>query len=370
VGLAAAVRVCYDDQIFTMQRHGGISRYFVELIRAFMDDAELEVEPQLDWRWTRNAHALEAGLGQSLRIPGGSRGRPLRWANRITNVRRPTVDVVHRTFYRASYLTRGPAAPSVVTVYDMTPELFPELFPKENPHREKREFVDRARAVICISESTRRDMISLYGPPTAPIIVSHLGVRKVFSPGAARPPWCPNGYLLFVGARDGYKDFQVALESFAEIAATVSGITLLAVGGGTFTPDEGALISRWGLRGRVLQHEASDAELPGIFGGAQAFVFPSRYEGFGLPTLEAMACGAPVVLADSSSHPEVGGEAALYFPPGDSSALTAQLSRLISDDGLWSALAANGIARARGFTWRHTAAATADAYRMAIDAGV
>ena len=79
---------------------------------------------------------------------------------------------------------------------------------------------------------------------------------------------------------------------------------------------------------------ATDAELPAIFGGARAFVFPSRYEGFGLPTLEAMACGTPVVLADSSSHPEVGGDAALYFPPGDASALGAQLLRLLGDEDL------------------------------------
>ena len=102
-----------------------------------------------------------------------------------------------------------------------------------------------------------------------------------------------------------------------------------------------------------------------MFGGSSAFVFPSRYEGFGLPTLEAMACGTPTVLADSSSHPEVGGEAALYFPPGDSSALAAQLGRLLSDDAFRHDLSAKGLAQAARFTWRRTAQATADAYRIA-----
>jgi glycosyltransferase involved in cell wall biosynthesis len=363
------MRVCYDDQIFTMQRHGGISRYFVELIRSFRDGPELGIDPRLGWRWTRNAHALEAGLGRVLTTPGGSRGRPLRWANRLFNPLEGTADVVHRTFYRANYLTREPGVPSVVTVHDMTPELFPELFPKGNPHRQKREFIARAQAVVCVSESTRRDLVRLYGPPAAPITVAHLGVRNVFAPGVAPPTWCPDRYLLFVGARDGYKDFRVALEAFAEVAATVPAITLLAVGGGAFTSDEETLLSRWGLGERVIQHDASDMELPGIFGGAHAFVFPSRYEGFGLPTLEAMACGTPVVLADSSSHPEVGGEAALYFPPGDSSALAAQVRRLISDGRGRSDFVANGISRAKRFSWRDTAAATAAAYRVARDAG-
>ena len=253
----------------------------------------------------------------------------------------------------------------VVTVYDMTPELFPDLFPKGNPHLRKREYVQRATLVLCISESTRRDLLRVYGSVESPTIVTHLGVSHRFAPRALRPLWCPDKYVLFLGNRGGYKDFRVAIEAFAELAPKHRGTALVAVGGGMFTADEEALISRWGLRGQVVQHAASDEELPGMFGGASAFVFPSRYEGFGLPTLEAMACGTPTVLADSSSHPEVGGDAALYFPPGDGSALAAHLSRLLSDDAFRRDLSERGIAHAGRFTWRRTATATADAYRVA-----
>ncbi len=360
------MRVRYDDQIFTTQRRGGISRYFVELIREFTQSPELGVQPQLGWRWTRNAHALEAGLGKPLRVLGGSRGRTLRWANRMINVRLPDADITHHTYYRAGYLSSRSAPPSVVTVYDMTPELFPDLFPKGNPHLRKREYVGRATLVLCISESTQRDLLRIYGSVEAPTIVTHLGVSDRFAPGALRPLWCPDRYVLFLGNRGGYKDFRVAIESFAELAPRQRGTALVAVGGGTFTEDEQALISRWGLRDQVVQRNASDEELPGVFGGATAFVFPSRYEGFGLPTLEAMACGTPAVLADSSSHPEVGGDAALYFPPGDSSALAAQLGRLLSDDVLHRDLSEKSLAQAGRFTWRRTAEATADAYRMAM----
>lgn len=359
------MRVRFDDQIFTTQRQGGISRYFVELIREFTESPELAVEPQLGWRWTRNAHALEAGLGRPLRVPGGSRGRTLRWANRTINVMRPGADITHHTYYRAGYLSRRSTPPTVVTVYDMTPELFPDLFPKGNPHVRKREYVRRATLVLCISESTRRDLLRVYGSVESPMIVTHLGVRDRFAPGALRPMWCPDRYVLFLGNRGGYKDFRVAIESFAELAPRQRGTALVAVGGGPFTEDEEALISRWGLRDQVVQRNASDEELPGVFGGASAFVFPSRYEGFGLPTLEAMACGTPTVLANSSSHPEVGGDAALYFPPGDTSALAAELGRLLSDDALRRDLSEKGIVRARRFTWRRTAEVTADAYRTA-----
>ena len=360
------MKVRFDDQIFTTQVRGGISRYFVELIREFTESPELGVQPQLGWRWTRNAHALEAGLGRPLRVPGGSRGRVLRWANRTIKVRQPDADIEHHTYFRAGYLSRGTTPPMVVTVYDMTPELFPDLFPRGNPHADKREYLRRATLVLCISESTRRDLLRVYGPVGSPTIVTHLGVGRRFAQGAIRPPWCPDRYVLFVGSRAGYKDFRIAVEAFAELAPTDRGTALLAVGGGPFTADEEALISRWGLRDQIVQRDASDQELPGVFGGACAFVFPSRYEGFGLPTLEAMACRTPTVLADSSSHPEVGGAAALFFPPGDSSALAAQLGRVLADDALRRDLSERGLVQAGRFTWRRTAVATADAYRLAV----
>lgn len=360
------MRVRFDDQVFTTSRRGGVSRYFVELIRELREDPELGVKADLGWRWTRNHHAMDAGLGTPLPILGETRGFVLRAANRAANIAQPAADLTHHTWYRPGYLPRKPELPMAVTVFDMTPELFPELFPRLNPHQLKREYVRRANVVFCISENTRRDLLSLYGPVESPIIITHLGVGSEFLLGAPRPAWCPNSYVLVVGSRGGYKDFPLVLESFAELAPRHSAISLLAIGGGRFTEDEEGLISRWGLADRVIQSAASDRELPGIYGGAEAFVFPSRSEGFGLPALEAMACGTPTVLADSSSLPEVGGDAALYFPPGDSSALGAQLEQLLLDAELRRDLSVKGLARVQQFTWRQTAQDTARGYRTAL----
>src|SRR3954451_24391789 len=361
------MRVRYDDQIFTMQHRGGISRYFVELITQFRNDASLGVTPQLAWHWTNNAHALEAGLGSRLRMPGASRGGIVRLANRSAKIGRRRAELVHDTHARPGYRGGRGAPPLAVTIYDMTPGLFPELFPGGRPHANKRAYVERAALVLCISESTRRDLIRLYGTVAAPAVVTHLAVGLQFAPGAARPAWAPARYVLFLGVRSGYKDFRVALEAFAALPPRDTETTLLAVGGGGVTTDEGALIDRWARGGRVVQHDASDAELPGIYGAATAFVFPSRYEGFGLPTLEAMACGAPTVLADSSSNPEVGGTAALYFPPGDHAALATQLGRLLADEAFRAERSAEGLAQAGRFSWRRTAEATAEAYRLVAD---
>jgi len=254
-------------------------------------------------------------------------------------------------------------------VYDMTPELYPDLFRLGNPHGAKREFVERADMILCISESTRRDLLRVFGSVAAPTVVTHLGVSPRFRVGAKPPSWCPDRYLLFVGNRDGYKDFRVALDAFAELAPRHAALALLAVGGGAFTAEETARISRLGLAGRVIQHGVSDDDLPGVFSAATVFVFPSRHEGFGLPTLEALACGTPAVIADSSSHPEAGGDAALYFPPGDSSALAQQLERFLEDGAARRDASARALSHASKFTWRQTALATATAYHEAARQG-
>ena len=257
----------------------------------------------------------------------------------------------------------------VVTVVDMIPELSPEFWPRGNPHLAKEVYARQADAILCISESTRRDMLEIYGPLDAPVEVVPLAVSGEFRPGMPLAQPLPDEYLLFVGNRANYKDFTVAADAFAALRSDYPGLSLVAVGGGQFGRDELANLARLSIEGAVQRIEATDAELPALFGHARAFVFPSRYEGFGLPTLEAMASGTAVVLANSSSHPEVGGDAALYFPPGDASALGAQLLRLLGDSNLRETLIARGLERATRFSWRQTATGTRDVYARVARSG-
>jgi glycosyltransferase involved in cell wall biosynthesis len=344
------------------QPKGGVSRYFVELVREFRDDPALGVSVDVDWRSSRNVHAVAAGLGRSA-------SRPTRLLNRVAS-RLPSAprrtDIYHPTYYYPAFLPVAPGPPMVVTVVDMIPELLPELWPKGNPHLAKQDFVTRASAVICISESTRQDLLRIYGPLEAVIEVVPLGVSGNFRPGQTYAGPLPEDYVLFLGSRAPYKDFSIAVEAFAGIHADHPGLRLVVVGGGPFTKAEQANLQRLSIESFVHRLDATDAELPALFGSARAFVFPSRYEGFGLPTLEAMACGTPVALADSSSHPEAGGDAALYFEPGDASALVAQLERLLADTDLRAALVERGLARAAEFTWHRTAAGTRDVYAKVV----
>jgi glycosyltransferase involved in cell wall biosynthesis len=146
-------------------------------------------------------------------------------------------------------------------------------------------------------------------------------------------------------------------------------VRLVAVGGGPWTQSERSLLLELGISARALQLELDDLGLASAYANALCFVFPSRYEGFGLPTLEAMASGCATILAASSSHPEVGGDAAVYFVPGDETDLARALARVVGDTDAHREMRARGFRRAAAFDWRGTARMTAGAYLEALNRG-
>ena len=203
---------------------------------------------------------------------------------------------------------------------------------------------------------------------SAPVTVVHHGVDERFRPGADPLPDLPHDYVLMVGHRGEYKDGNVLLQAYALVADQFPEVDLVCVGGGPFTREEAELIETLGITERVGQYPLSDPRLPGAYGNAQAFVFPSRFEGFGLPALEAMACGAPTILADSTAFPEVGGEAAAYFTVGDPVDLARVMTTVLSSEGTRQSLRERGLQRAAQFSWRRTAEETASVYRRAVEA--
>jgi glycosyltransferase involved in cell wall biosynthesis len=360
------MKVGFDEQIFLAQKAGGISRYFSQLIVALGNNHSLAVEPIIGWRWTSNRHALDLGLGtRGLDIDYLDCEHPLgRSALYLSNIaahrRIQHGDLLHHTFYHPRFLRPRFVGPRVVTIYDMTPELFPDLFPGGNPHLAKRSYVDASDMLLCISEATRSDLLQVYGDLGKPVRITYPGVSPIFAPGTQPRTGLPARYLLFVGRRDKYKDYKLLAEALAGLREK---IVLVVVGGGPFTDDEVRLHDRLGISPQLVHLSVDDQELAALYSNSLAFVFPSRYEGFGLPTLEAMAAGAPTVLARVSSHPEIGGDAALYFSHGDPESLRDCLTSVIGDPDLRERYRGLGLARAEGFTWAETARQTADAYR-------
>lgn len=364
------LHVTYDDRLFTFQRRGGPARYFAELITAFRATPELGIEALTPFTFIETEHLLRADARyRRLPLPESHyRMRAARVVNRLRQgARVKRAQILHHTQYSSAGL-RMPAAVRVCTVYDMIPELFPEIFEGRgpSPHPRKAAYVEACDAIACISESTKADVLAHYGDIDKPIVVTPLGASADFftaTPNRSEP----GDFVLFVGTRDFYKNFDVLLRALARIADDGDQAPRLLCVGPPLTQAERLRIETLGLAGRVIQRAASDAELPGLYAAAMCLVFPSRYEGFGLPTVEAFAAGCPVVLANMACAVEVGDGAAQYFEPDDDEALATTIARFAADPASRERWIEVGRTRARDFTWHRTAEATAALYQSLAD---
>ncbi|MEI6727170.1 MAG: glycosyltransferase family 1 protein [Actinomycetes bacterium] len=288
--------------------------------------------------------------------------------------RRAAPDVVHCPHFPTPCPARGPL---VVTLHDLTPLLISGVMPSAARRAVYRAWNARAARVadrlLVPSRCTAADVARVFPAAGGKIRVTpeaaddfaagpadSLGGRLA---ALAAPP-----YLLAIGNAKPHKDLVTLLRAFVRLAPARPELRLLLVWSDQPRFVAGALggapqdvISRVAFTGPV-----GDAELRALYAGAAAFVFPSRYEGFGLPPLEAMALGAPVMCANAASLPEVVGNAALLFPPGDDVALAAALARVLDDPALRERLVAAGRERGAQFTWARTAAATVAAYHEAL----
>ena len=360
-----SIRVLFDTQAFRMQRFGGISRYFVELIRRL---PLFNVPPTLPMPLVDNEHAVAAGLSSKIGLGALSSHDWLRWLlyrllagsdSLVSNL--GSYDVLHRTFYSAP---KTVPRPSVCTVVDMIPELFPQYFPHGNPHFQKRQVVEASDLVLSISESTSRDIAQVYGYSPERVVTTPLGIDLAAFTDAPRlnhPFRSP--YVLFVGNRDGYKNFRRFSVAAAAVLATHPELSLALVGGVSLREDEQEVFSTAGVLDRVKQATVSDATLPTVYREAQLFVFPSEYEGFGLPILESFACNCPLAASRASCFPEVGGDAAEYFDPKSVDDIGHAMERVLGSSTRADELRRLGRERVKSFSWERTAALTAAVYR-------
>jgi len=361
--------VAFDEQIFAIQAYGGISRMFAELAEQFVLEPELDVELLPLNAPIINRYALDhEELRTRLAVwDAGHEYRSLaRYFMRIRPRRHQAI--VHNTFYLPHGLASYPGARRVVTVHDMIPELLPHTRRRLDFLTMKKRYIESAHHIVCVSEATKQDLLAVYPHVHAPISVIHHGVGARFTPRAPRLPELPANYILFVGNRAQYKDADVLLRAFAEVHRGHPDLTLLLVGGGALQRSEIEILRNLKISEAVQHMNVADADMASVYSHAEVFVFPSRFEGFGIPVLEAMACGTPTLLARATSLPEVGGDVARYFAPGDSNDLAVALTEIIEDASLQEDMRSGGLTRAARFTWHKAAVAHIEAYREALTA--
>jgi len=354
----------FDAQTFLRQKSGGVSRLFSDLINFFDTNKELDIQTQVGFQTTHNEYAFKMLESHGLRLADKRIPRHVLYARQLfqRTIRSEGVDLIHHTYYDKRFLSQSNDVKRVVTIYDMIPELLRGQIHRRVTHLDKRDFVEKADSIICISASTKNDLLQTYEGIQVPITVIPLAVNSRFMPGIPKMVETPSDYLLYVGARENYKDFDVLLKALFVIRNRGNEIPLVAVGRKP-TRMEISTIRKLGLEDLILFPSVSDFQLPSLYSNARALVQSSRYEGFGLTPLEAMASGIAAIAANSSSMPEVGGEVVQYFEPGDAEDLAHQISRVLGDTELRRSLGNLGLERAATFSLKRMATATAEVYR-------
>ncbi len=349
------MRLHIDGIIFSLQHHGGISVYFRELLSRFTPQHQATLTLEQPVKRPLDAASM-AGVRQVARAARAY--ERLRKARAIGG-ENPTV--FHSTYYRRPE-RRG--QPTVVTVYDFVYQRFvrgPRGWMRRGLMNGS---LTQAQHIICISEATRQDLLE-FMPLSAgqQVSVIHCGVSALFRPlqsadlGTSLQPG--RSFMLFVGQRAGYKNFRLALQALESLPD----LELHCVGGGDLQPEELAGISET-TRARVRHLGfVDDEQLNVLYNHAFCLLYPSAYEGFGIPVLEAMQAGCPVVSVDCKAVMEVGGPALLVSQDASDPLALVDAIRNLEASGRRTELRNLGIARSRQFSWDKCFAQTLDVYR-------
>jgi glycosyltransferase involved in cell wall biosynthesis len=284
-------------------------------------------------------------------------------------------DLVHGMAFAVPLLWRGP---SVTTIFDLSFLRYPgrlRLDRRIYLRAITRVSAHQASRVIAISESGRSEICTLLGVPSAKVDVAPPGVSPDFRPLPAEQVsifrshrGLPQRFILYVGTIEPRKNLDTLLHAYAQLPERAEVKLVLAGGTGWRSERLSALIEKLDLSKDVMRTGyISGDELPLWYNASEVFVYPSVYEGFGMPVLEAMACGRPTIASDSSSLPEVVGSCGILVPPVDTTAWATALSKVLANPALRAELALKGRERASQYTWKNTAQATVDTYYKALD---
>lgn len=357
--------VLFDGFIFANHEYGGINRYLVELVRNISLDGRMRPVVHAPYYVSKYLDDLRnhdiAVQGRRLPVFRGVSliARNLSRLQRFGN----DFDVFHSSWYprRRPCEKRNLFA---FMVHDMIAELFPrEVSNARGQAMEKSAAVKIADVIFANSESTKADLIRIAEVDSEKIVVTPLatsiGEYPVEKRVSENPP-----YIFYVGRRSGYKNFSSLLQAFKSSRKIASEFQLICFGGERFGPEELSVLQHLpaGGPGSVVRVAGDDGMLAQMYANAALFVCPSKYEGFGIPLLEAMTCGCPVVSTKGGSLLEVGGNAPLYAEDATPDALRFAMESLLFDQTAVNRGIESGLKRAKDFSWKKTASKTVDTY--------
>ena len=365
------MKILFDHQIFSNQLFGGISRYFFELTNELKDNnVFVQISLILSNNFYLNTKKIKFHFSFLKNFGFRGKIRFIYLINKIYSILILKIghfDVFHPTYYDPYFLKHLGSKKFVLTVYDMIHEKFPEKFPiNDKTAINKKLLIDKASKIIAISESTKKDIIDIYKIDSSKIEVVYLSSSLLPSENFIHNKKLPSEYILFVGSRVGYKNFIFFVESISKLLLNNRNLFLVCAGGGVFNSDEIGLFSRLNIDSQLIQINVNDKSLTDLYVNAQLFVFPSLYEGFGIPILESFSCNCPLVCSNTSSFKEIADDAAVFFNPTDENSILASVSIVLNDEKLQRELKKNGINRLAYFSWNKTAMQTKEIYKSLL----
>jgi len=379
------MKILFDTQIFKAQKYGGISRYFSELFYYFNTIENITYQAPI--RDTENEYLknirpfFEKDLSRKSFLKPNTKIKRkiiklIEAFDKNSNInlvkralKEQNFDIFHPTYYSPYFLKYLKNKPFVLTVYDMIHETYPEYFKLDfgKTVAYKKKLIQKATKIVAISENTKRDIIKHYNVPDEKIQVIYLGNSlKPTTNKQFNIPNLPQNYILFVGARGNYKNFIFFIESISELLNNDKNLNIV-VGGGyskqnNFSKKEIDLFEKLKIKEQIFQYSMDDDSLAYLYQNAKCFVFPTLYEGFGIPVLEAFACDCPAVLSNTSSLPEIGGGAALYFDPLNNKSILETVRKVLNDENLRQDLILRGREQLKKFSWEKTSKETLELY--------
>ncbi|NIJ45769.1 glycosyltransferase involved in cell wall biosynthesis [Wenyingzhuangia heitensis] len=340
------MKLLIDPQVFNFQKYGGISRYYTEIFSRIEKQTNNKIiNPIYNSRNIYFNESILIGPKQILHnfiyLLMKLLGKNLRdyydkknIKKTISKLTKGEFDVFVTTYYNPYFLDYIGDKPFVVTVYDMIHELFPEYFQDDsfNVVQNKEILLKKASKIIAVSKNTKKDILRFYpeiDEKKIEVVYHGQSIKKSdFNIPSIK---LPQKYILYVGSRATYKNFEFFLDSVTPILKNDASISVLFAGAGEFTEEECGKFKALGIMNQVNQYDFKENELGTIYNKALCFVFPSKYEGFGIPVLEAMYCGCPVVLTNYSSFPEVSDNAGVYYEKDSVEDLRDKIVMLINN---------------------------------------
>jgi len=379
------MKILYDHQIFTMQTHGGISNYFVDLIRSLPETVECDIA----LKYNENIHLKEGNLfnNSSERFVSYEKlrkyhipfRRPLfKWIEKrkfqytpsnagrsasIEKIKKNDFDVFHPTFYDTyflDYLKR----PFVLTVHDLIYEQTKALFNQTDQIEQRKILCPKAAKIIAISQNTAEDLQKYYNIPDSKISVIYQAISGNYNTRRSIPSIFNFKYTLYVGARFSYKNFGWMIENIADYLKN-SDLKLVCTGN-HFSKAEKSKINKLHINDKVIHIYADKSQMGSLYNNAECFIYPSLYEGFGLPILEAFTNECPMLLSKASCFPEIASDAALYFEIGNKESFIRNLDSVIKNDDLQKQLIERGKERLNFFSLKKRAEQTLEVYKSVL----